>query len=176
MKISDKDIEYYIKLYKMGWANFQAGIRNLLKQLYPDLWNRGGVYCIYVQDQPVYVGKSKELVFRLASHYFQIFHLPPTDHKYDVIQQAVKRWGKDCVSYEILSVSDDKDKIGYTEAYYINQYNPPLNIQIPSLKNYMLYKSRSINNITVDNLLKTPEARLEESLAKIDNWARKSII
>lgn len=121
-------------------------------------YNRAGIYTIKVNDKLVYVGKSQDMLFRIAQHMGSIFY-DMKAHKYKVLYDAYRR--EDCViSFDVIYKSKYKDKerifadIGEKEAYYINKYLPPLNYQIPNLDDYKHFKvNKKAQVITLDEIL-----------------------
>lgn len=94
--------------------------------------DKSGVYVIKADDKIIYVGESSCLLKRFLSHkYNTLYGLP--EHKYEVFRNLIEL-GKNikCEAIESFDV-DDKENRLYRQAYWINQLNPILNVQIPWL-------------------------------------------
>lgn len=118
-----------------------------------------GIYCIKLQGRIVYVGKSTNMLKRVASHMYNIE--VDTGHKYAILKEAQRR-GLDVefdVLYHVFQVDDNTpDLIGKKEAYYINKHKPALNTQYPHMDNYKKYTyCKKAQIITLDEILAETE-------------------
>ena len=118
--------------------------------------NEAGVYKIKIEDNIVYIGKSRNLLQRLADHIAGIES--GEQHKYQILRQA-KEAGLN-VQFDAIYYSNCKEQeaidvdIGYQEAYYINHYKPALNQQIPYQNNYhSCFINENAKRITLDEIL-----------------------
>lgn len=104
-----------------------------------DKYNHSGIYYIMIEDKIVYIGKSRDMLYRIAQHQAAI-EMDETKNKYRVMADALKSdmaitFGVFYITNQTTQDAIDVD-IGYQEAYYINEYLPPLNYQIPKMNNY----------------------------------------
>lgn len=121
-------------------------------------YKRPGIYCIKINDQIVYIGKSIDMLNRLAAHTLEIIE-GKSANKYKVLHQAMQR--EDCqIQFDVLYVSNFnsndsiKRDIGKAEARLINEHRPALNYQIPSLGDYMHYTvNKKAKYITLNEIL-----------------------
>ena len=100
-----------------------------------------GIYSIRVGDQLVYIGKSCNMLRRIAQHYVGI--RTRSEHKYRLMAKA-QRQGYS-ISFDVLydakakTVQSAWEEIGSKEGEYIRAYRPILNYQIPNSKNWHRY-------------------------------------
>lgn len=120
----------------------------------------GGIYSISIGEKLVYIGKSRNMLNRLANHIFYIQHLEWTkSHKYVVLHYA-KQIGHS-VSFNVLAYAPlDLDAtgmdewLGQKEGELIREYLPPLNYQIPKEDNYHSFTvNRHAKDITLNEIL-----------------------
>ena len=132
----------------------------LQRQGYGPEFDHAGIYKITIDNKIVYIGKSKNMLYRLAEHFVSFKN--PKEHKYRVLAEA-KRRGQQVkfeVLYDARSVlpSDIEEEIGKAEGELIRQYRPPLNTQIPKKSDWRKYEyNSSAARITLDEIL-TKEA------------------
>lgn len=118
-----------------------------------------GIYSITIGDKLVYIGKSKDMLGRLAQHIFYInnpqFH---TSHKYRILHQAKEQ------NYEITfdklysavgtSEKQIEDEIGNKEGELIREKLPYLNYQIPKVENYhTFFVNKQAKTITLQEIM-----------------------
>ena len=120
------------------------------------VFHHPGIYAITIDDCVSYVGKSNDMLRRLTEHEVDI--LKTTGHKYRIWSEAKRKGHR--VSMRVLYMCDKTDPveveedIGAKEAFYISQYNPPLNYQIPHLDNWREFSQNSqARTITLDETL-----------------------
>lgn len=105
-----------------------------------DKYDTAGIYAVYIEDKLVYIGKSRNMLCRLAQHIFYTQNLRWTkSHKYKVFNLAqVMGYNLrfDVLYYSSTLGEESDDEIGYKEGEYIRQYLPPLNYQIPCADDY----------------------------------------
>ena len=122
---------------------------NYVENVYHMLQRRGfgprfqhaGIYKITIDGILVYIGKSTNMLYRLAEHYvaFKISEA----HKYRILAEAKQRGHK--INFDVMYYAKSKGKaeieeeIGRTEGEYIRKYRPPLNTQIPKESNWREY-------------------------------------
>ncbi len=101
-------------------------------------YNHAGIYCIRQNGKIVYVGKSVNMLRRIAQHYVGI--KCGSERKYRILAE-VKRKGYG-VSFDVLydatrtDLAGIREEIGQKESEYINLYHPILNTQIPHEGNF----------------------------------------
>ena len=128
----------------------------------PDIkekYRGAGIYSIKIDDILVYIGKSQDLLERVAEHIAEIQNIDQhSSNKYKVIAQAQRMGHK--VSFDILyyspftSGNDMIDDIGFNEGKYIREYLPFLNTQIPNENDYKKYTyNKRAKYITLDSIL-----------------------
>lgn len=130
-----------IEYPKNGWEIIEEELRkkNYLKWKY----NKPGIYCIKVQGQIVYIGKSLNMLSRIAQHIFEINRNKQKSHKYQVLRQ-IKDKGVN-IQFDVLrkcyakTATELYDALGDAEAWYIQQYKPALNYQLPHIGDYDNY-------------------------------------
>ena len=120
-------------------------------------YNHAGVYVIMIDDIIVYIGKSTDMLKRTAQHLGGIYFDTIT-HKYKILYEAKEKGHT--LQFDVLYDSPYINSeatlvdIGYQEALWINELQPPLNYQLPKLHNY---KSFTVNKkaqvITLDEIL-----------------------
>lgn len=104
-------------------------------------YSHPGCYSISIDDTLVYIGKSENMLHRIASHIYHIEH--PDSHKYDILNEA--RSGGHQVRFGVLFYSGKTTKeaiyedIGVKEGELIREFKPDLNYQIPTAANYKKY-------------------------------------
>lgn len=126
---------------KNGWEIVEERLRknNFLKWKY----NKPGIYCIKVRGQIVYIGKSLNMLTRLAQHIFEIDKINQKSHKYQVLHQ-IKDMGEN-IQFDVLKKCYGKtttelyDALGDAEAWFIRKHRPALNYQLPHIGNYESY-------------------------------------
>ncbi len=118
-----------------------------------------GIYSISIAGRLVYIGKSRDMLCRLAQHIFYTNNLQQTKtHKYRIFALA-RLMGYE-VRFDVMYIATGKkeneiDKeIGEKEAELINRYLPPLNYQIPKMLNYKSFSvNKKANSITLMEIL-----------------------
>ncbi|MBO5333374.1 MAG: GIY-YIG nuclease family protein [Clostridia bacterium] len=106
-----------------------------------------------VNNKIVYVGKSKNILYRMAEHWISMAN--PKENKYKVLSEARSRKYK--IRFNILHTASSRtmdeidEEIGEREGYFIRLYTPPLNYQIPKEENWRKFKiNRGALNISLD--------------------------
>lgn len=115
-----------------------------------------GVYCIKLKDQIVYIGKSKNMLERVAAHYVGIN--TGSERKYRIIWDAAHQL--DCaIEFDVLyyaqqtSKEDIVEEIGQKEGELIRANRPVLNTQIPKASNWRSWEVKTLNTEEVLRLL-----------------------
>lgn len=116
-----------------------------------------GIYSISLNNNLVYIGKARDILYRICSH---IVNIPLSEsHKYKVLYEAYQR-NDVTIEFDVLYISPYETQgeididISYQEAYYINKFMPVLNYQIPYVNDYKHWKTSKIaQKITLDEIL-----------------------
>ena len=122
-------------------------------------YSHPGIYSVAIGGKLVYIGKSRDMLCRLAQHIFYTNNLSQTKtHKYKIFALA-QLMGYE-MKFDVMYVATGKsekevdDEIGKKEAELINKYLPPLNYQIPKMLNYHSFTvNKKANTITLLELL-----------------------
>ena len=119
--------------------NYVDNMTNYLKRKgLTDKYEKSGIYCIKIDDDIVYIGKSHNMLKRVAQHYVGI--KSQSELKYRIIAEAQRKGHK--IGFDVLyyatqsSYNAVKDEIGIKEGKYIREYKPALNTQIPKETDY----------------------------------------
>ena len=106
-----------------------------------------GIYCIKIDDKIAYIGKSGNMLRRVAQHYAGI--QMGTEKKYRIMAEARRRGHN--ISFDVLYYAKSKGRvnqlaeIGEKEGEFIRQYQPVLNTQIPREDDWHRYDTRTID-------------------------------
>ena len=96
-------------------------------------YDHAGIYCIKIDDTIVYIGKSHNMLKRVAQHYAAI--QGQTEKKYRIFAEAQRKGHS--INFDVLYNAKERyysavtEEIGQKEGKYIRQYRPVLNTQIP---------------------------------------------
>ena len=121
----------------------------LKRRGYSAKYEHAGIYCIKIDNTIVYIGKSTNMLRRIAEHYVAIKTNRDNRSKYYVLAEA-KRKGH-AINFDVLYDAKAKyyasigEEIGRKEGEYIRQYMPVLNTQIPKADNWHQYETRHID-------------------------------
>ena len=109
-------------------------------------YEHAGIYCIRIDDQIVYIGKSKNMLERIAAHYVGIRNgLKPKYHILSQMQREGHPIGFDVLYYaSSVQAADIVEEIGYMEGVYIRKYRPALNTQIPKEDDWRKFEVKQI--------------------------------
>ena len=131
-------------------ANYEDNMYNWLKRRgYSAKYEHAGIYCIKIDNRIVYIGKSTNMLKRVAQHYVAIQKVADKTSKYYVLS-AAKRRGRS-INFDVLYDAAGKgysaigEEIGRKESELIRQYMPELNTQIPKEDNWRKYEVRHID-------------------------------
>ncbi len=103
-----------------------------------DKYEHPGIYCITVDGKIVYVGKSTNMLKRIAAHYANT--QMESEKKYRILSE-VRRKGHN-IGFDVLyyakstDVSSLYNELGEKEGVFIRKYQPILNTQIPKAGNW----------------------------------------
>lgn len=115
-------------------------------------YEHAGIYCIKIDGKIVYIGKSGNMLRRIAQHYAGIKQ--GTEKKYRIISEAERKGHP--ISFDVLYYAKSKGRvsqfaeIGEKEGEYIREYKPILNTQIPKAENW---ESWDINEVDARKIL-----------------------
>ena len=131
---------------------WMAQLKNI-PQEYHAKYAAAGIYSIYIDDNLVYIGKSKFMLRRICEHMAQISSKnAKKSNKYQVIDEALERGLR--VRFDVIAYVSDDEERGYQEGVFIRKYAPILNYQIPREENWHRYtKNPMAADITLDELL-----------------------
>lgn len=104
-----------------------------------DKYQSPGIYSISVNNHLVYIGKSKNMVNRIASHMYNINCKEAQEakaKKYRFLRAIKEEYP---IQFDVVEYGEEGDDIGNKEALWINKLEPILNLQIPKLENYHSY-------------------------------------
>ncbi len=114
-----------------------------------------GIYCIKLNDQIVYIGKSRNMLERVAQHYVGI--KTGSERKYSILAEAQRKGYP--VEFGVLYYAKEKscqdiiEEIGQKEGELIRQYRPVLNTQIPKAEDWHKWEVNPVNAEEVLKLL-----------------------
>ena len=123
-------------------GNYADNMYNCLKKKgLADKYEKAGIYCIKIDNEIVYIGKSNNMLKRVAQHYVGI--QKQSELKYRILAEAHRKGHK--IGFDVLYYASRsgynaiKDEIGTKEGEYIREYKPALNTQIPKETDYHLF-------------------------------------
>ena len=135
--------------------NYVDNMINLLKRKgLADRYEFAGIYCIKIDDDIVYIGKSHNMLKRVAQHYVGI--KSQSELKYRILAEAQRKGHT--INFDVLYYATEsgynavKDEIGTKEGEYIREYKPALNTQIPKETDYHLF---DVCRVQTKEILKT---------------------
>ncbi len=121
-----------------------------------DRFEYPGIYEIRIDDQTVYVGKSKNMLRRLAQHWVGIS--TESERKYRILSEA-KAHGHH-VTFHVLHYAENwlppliEEELGEKEGEFIRELKPVLNTQIPKAENWRSYEiNKTASTITLSEIL-----------------------
>lgn len=112
-----------------------------------DKYRHAGIYCIKIDADIVYIGKSANMLRRIAEHYVGI--KTGSEKKYRIIAEAQRKGHK--VTFDVLYYAKSKcianqlAEIGDKEGEYIRRHKPILNTQIPKAEDWKKYDNNEVN-------------------------------
>lgn len=128
----------------------------LLEQDLGDKYSHPGLYCIKIAGVLVYIGKSLNMLQRIANHIAHI-ESPEKTHKYQILNEARNRGYSvefDVLYYSQAQADKIEQDIGEEEGRLIRQYRPALNYQIPKEGDYTKYTvNRRAKKVSLDEIL-----------------------
>lgn len=138
-------------------ASYEDNAYNWLKRKgLAEKYEHAGIYCIKIDDKIVYIGKSANMLRRIAQHYAGI--KKGTEKKYRIISEAERKGHP--ISFDVLyyaksrRYADKLAEIGEKEGDYLRKYNPILNTQIPKTENWERWDTKIVDAKSVlENIL-----------------------
>ena len=135
--------------------NYVDNMINFLKRKgLADKYEFAGIYCIKIDNDIVYIGKSHNMLKRVAQHYVGI--KSQSELKYRILAEAQRKGHT--INFDVLYYATEsgynavKDEIGTKEGEYIRQYKPALNTQIPKETDYRTF---DVCRVQTKEILKT---------------------
>lgn len=129
-------------------ATYADNMYNWLKQRgHAAKYEFAGIYCIKIDQEIVYIGKSGNMLRRIAQHYAGI--QKETEKKYRILAEARRRGHN--INFDVLyyakshRYADKLAEIGEKEGEYIHKYNPILNTQIPKENDWSHFDVRALD-------------------------------
>ena len=126
---------------------YEQNMINYLRRTGYSHFERAGIYCIRVDNKIVYIGKSSNMLRRMAQHLIEI--KKQSELKYTLLAEARSRYR--AIRFDILYSASDageailEEELGKMEGEYIRAYRPPLNTQIPKAENWRQYETKTID-------------------------------
>ena len=127
-----------------------------LQQSWSQKFLNAGIYSISINNKIVYVGKSTNMLYRMAEHWVSMSN--PKENKYKVLAEAKRR--RYNVKFNVLysaksqTKEEIEEEIGEREGYYIRLLMPSLNCQIPTEENWRKYtNNKGALNISLDQIM-----------------------
>ena len=112
-----------------------------------DKYRHAGIYCIKIDADIVYIGKSANMLRRIAEHYVGI--KIGSEKKYRIIAEAQRKGHP--ITFDVLyyakrkGIANQLAEIGEKEGEYIRRHTPILNTQIPKAEDWKKYDNNEVN-------------------------------
>ena len=112
-----------------------------------DKYRHAGIYCIKIDADIVYIGKSANMLRRIAEHYVGI--KTGSEKKYRIISEAERKGHP--ITFDVLynaksrRLVDKLVEIGEKEGEYIRLHTPILNTQIPKAEDWKKYENKVVD-------------------------------
>lgn len=114
---------------------------HLRRNGYSEKYEKAGIYSISIDQTLVYIGKSHNMLVRVAQHYVNI--KKQEECKYRIMAEACRKHHS--INFDVMYYAKEIDEdaiteeIGQKEGELIRQYRPALNTQIPHEDNWREY-------------------------------------
>ena len=139
-------------------ATYEENVYDWLKRKgLANKYDHAGIYCIKIDDKIVYIGKSHNMLKRVAQHYVAI--KTQAKRKYRILAEAQRKGHS--INFDVLYDAkqqwhdDITEEIGQKEGEYIRQYKPVLNTQIPKIENWRLFEiNKTAKTITLSEIIR----------------------
>ena len=137
---------------------YEENMYNYLKRKgFGEKYDHAGIYCIKINDRIVYIGKSHNMLKRVAQHYVAI--KKQSERKYRILAEAQRKGYT--IGFDVLydakrkRYDDITEEIGQKEGEYIREYMPCLNTQIPKEENWNFFDiNQKAKTITFSETIK----------------------
>lgn len=112
-----------------------------------DKYEHPGIYCVKVEGQILYIGKSENMLKRVAYHYVGI--QTGSEKKYRLLSEIQRNGHK--IEFDVLyyaqstSAEAIREEIGSKEGEFIRQYLPVLNTQIPKAEDWHKWNTNMVD-------------------------------
>lgn len=112
-----------------------------------DKYEHPGIYCIKVEGQILYIGKSENMLKRVAYHYVGI--QTGSEKKYRLLSEIQRNGHK--IEFDVLYYAQAtgtaaiREEIGSKEGEFIRQYLPVLNTQIPRAEDWHKWDKNTVD-------------------------------
>lgn len=138
----------------------EALIKQLEEQNLGDKYHHPGIYSISIDGHLVYIGKSLDMLVRIANHMACIEN-PEKCHKYIILNQAYQKNLKiqfDVAYYSYGKTEEEiKQDIGKEESRLIRRFKPALNYQIPREEDYTHFSvNKRAKIVSLEEILRGP--------------------
>lgn len=106
-----------------------------------------GIYCIKLNEQIVYIGKSRNMLLRIAEHYVGIRQ--ESEKKYRILAELQRKGHTVC--FDVLyyaqktKKAEIEEEIGEKEGVFIRKHRPPLNTQIPKANDWHKFDTNHVD-------------------------------
>lgn len=133
-------------------------IQILRDQGLAEKYERAGIYSISIDDKLVYVGKSLNMLCRVAQHLLAI--QSESSHKYSILREATEN--NHIIKFDVMYYTKRKREeaikkdIGQREGYLIRKHKPALNYQVPRKDDWHSYTvNKKAKTITLQEILES---------------------
>ena len=148
-------------------ATYQENMCQWLKRrgLAPK-YEHAGIYCIKVDDSIVYIGKSTNMLVRVAQHYVGIKR--GTEKKYRILAELQRKGHS--INFDVLyyasscGYEEKQSEIGIMEGEFIRKHRPILNTQIPKADDWRKWDINEVDAREVLNLLLEKDIHIKHDL------------
>ena len=112
-----------------------------------DKYRHAGIYCIKIDADIVYIGKSANMLRRIAEHYVGI--KTGSGKKYRIIAEAQRKGHP--ITFDVLYYAKSKGiinqlaEIGEKEGEFIRRHRPILNTQIPKAEDWKKFDVNEVD-------------------------------
>ena len=119
----------------------------LKRKGYGPKYEHAGIYCIKIDNNIAYIGKSFNMLTRVSQHYVGI--KTESEKKYRLLSE-IQRNGHS-INFDVLynaksaKRSELEEELGQKECEYIRKYRPILNTQIPKESDWHKYDVQKVD-------------------------------
>ena len=112
-----------------------------------DKYEHAGIYCIKIDGHIVYIGKSHNMLMRVAQHYVGI--KTESSKKYRILAEAQRKGHS--INFDVLyratrtRYTGVDQEIGEKEGELIREHKPILNTQIPKAEDWTKYDFNEVD-------------------------------